>query len=66
MNDAQEALRTESPCINVCVLDAANICLGCGRHLDDIAGWSQMTPAERHEANMQAQARRRAAAAKTT
>jgi hypothetical protein len=36
-----------SPCINVCVLDAANVCRGCGRTIDEIAAWSTMSDAER-------------------
>ena len=42
-------LRTmETPCTNVCELDAASgVCLGCGRSLAEIAGWATMTSAER-------------------
>jgi predicted Fe-S protein YdhL (DUF1289 family) len=30
-----------SPCISVCVMDAASgLCLGCWRTLDEIAAWS--------------------------
>jgi predicted Fe-S protein YdhL (DUF1289 family) len=35
-----------SPCINVCVLDAAGTCSGCGRTLDEIARWGRMSAAE--------------------
>jgi uncharacterized protein len=35
----------ETPCINVCVIDAASgLCLGCYRTRDEIAGWSHMAP----------------------
>lgn len=35
-----------SPCISVCVLDAARgHCLGCFRTLDEIANWSVMDDA---------------------
>jgi uncharacterized protein len=38
----------ETPCTNVCTLDArAGICLGCGRTVDEIARWSTMCAAER-------------------
>ena len=38
----------QSPCINVCVIDAATgLCAGCGRSLEEIAGWAAMTDAER-------------------
>ena len=37
-----------SPCIKVCVLDeAGRLCAGCGRTLDEIAGWMQRSEAER-------------------
>jgi predicted Fe-S protein YdhL (DUF1289 family) len=38
----------ESPCINVCTLDArTGLCLGCARTIDEIAGWSTMSTADR-------------------
>jgi predicted Fe-S protein YdhL (DUF1289 family) len=38
----------ESPCVNICTLDArSGICLGCGRTIDEIAGWTAMNAAER-------------------
>jgi uncharacterized protein len=38
-----------SPCISVCVLDPAGsgVCVGCGRSLDEIAAWSELSNAER-------------------
>lgn len=33
-----------SPCINVCQLDAGDMCIGCGRLLAEIAAWSRMSP----------------------
>ncbi len=39
---------TASPCRNVCQLDSARtLCLGCGRTLDEIAGWASMTDEQR-------------------
>ena len=35
-----------SPCMNVCVLDAGRVCVGCRRTLDEIAGWGRMSAAE--------------------
>ena len=32
-------LRPISPCIKVCVLDAAARCTGCGRTIDEIVRW---------------------------
>jgi uncharacterized protein len=38
----------ETPCIDVCELDAAfGLCLGCGRTIDEIARWAAMTNVER-------------------
>lgn len=38
----------ESPCINICKLDpTGRLCTGCGRTLDEIAHWRDLTPAER-------------------
>ena len=38
----------QSPCINVCAIDAGTaLCAGCGRSLDEIARWTAMTDAER-------------------
>jgi len=35
-----------SPCMNVCVLDAERVCIGCHRTLDEIARWGRMSAAE--------------------
>jgi predicted Fe-S protein YdhL (DUF1289 family) len=41
-------MQLSSPCIKVCVVDgAANICLGCGRTLPEIASWGRMTEDQR-------------------
>jgi len=38
----------ESPCNKICVVDArSDLCIGCGRTIAEIAGWSAMTAAER-------------------
>jgi hypothetical protein len=38
----------DSPCNRVCTLDpASGRCMGCGRSLDEITRWTQMTDAER-------------------
>ncbi|MFT3807049.1 DUF1289 domain-containing protein [Arenimonas sp.] len=36
-----------SPCVRDCCLDEADVCLGCGRHIDEILRWRQSTPVER-------------------
>ena len=38
----------KSPCVQVCQMDPQRgVCLGCGRSLDQIARWSQMSDADR-------------------
>ena len=38
----------ESPCVEVCRMDPANdVCAGCWRTLDEIAGWRDMGDVER-------------------
>jgi predicted Fe-S protein YdhL (DUF1289 family) len=51
-----------SPCIKVCVLDARNICVGCGRSIDEITQWSRLTEEQRRLVVDRAQQRRREAA----
>lgn len=37
-----------SPCIKLCTLDSERrLCLGCGRTLAEIAGWSSFSEEER-------------------
>jgi len=35
-----------SPCVNICVLDGAGLCLGCLRTIDEIARWGTMSTAQ--------------------
>jgi predicted Fe-S protein YdhL (DUF1289 family) len=35
-----------SPCTQICTLDG-ELCIGCGRTLDEIGGWSGASSAER-------------------
>jgi predicted Fe-S protein YdhL (DUF1289 family) len=38
----------ETPCIDACEMDAGSgLCIGCGRTLDEIAGWAAMSAEER-------------------
>jgi uncharacterized protein len=38
----------QSPCVKLCVVHPeARICVGCYRTIDEIAGWSRYTHAER-------------------
>ena len=40
----------ESPCINVCKIEN-DVCVGCGRTLEEIAHWSEMTDTEKEQVN---------------
>ena len=33
-----------SPCIRNCTLDPNDVCVGCGRTLDEILEWSEASP----------------------
>lgn len=38
----------ESPCIHICSLDAtSSLCIGCGRTLDEIGGWTGFSDEKR-------------------
>ena len=37
----------ESPCVRNCCLDEADVCLGCGRHVQEIIGWGPASAEER-------------------
>jgi len=48
MSISEAGLPLESPCIDVCEIDAnSGHCAGCGRSLDEIAKWAAMSPEER-------------------
>ena len=36
-----------SPCVDICVLDEADVCMGCYRSAQEITNWSQLDPAGR-------------------
>lgn len=38
---------TLSPCVRICTLDDADVCMGCGRTLGEITGWTRMSHEER-------------------
>jgi predicted Fe-S protein YdhL (DUF1289 family) len=40
-------MAVKSPCIGVCRLSAASICVGCWRTVDEIARWSTASDGER-------------------
>jgi predicted Fe-S protein YdhL (DUF1289 family) len=47
-----------SPCVRNCCLDERDVCLGCGRSLDEIRVWSEAGDAERLKILDQATRRR--------
>lgn len=36
-----------SPCVGICTLDNNQYCIGCGRHMKEIANWTTMTNEEK-------------------
>ncbi len=47
-----------SPCARNCCLDQQDICIGCGRTVQEIVRWGGADDEEKHEILMSAQARR--------
>ena len=58
--------RVASPCIKVCVLDTRNVCVGCGRTIDEITQWSRMTEEQQRQVCDSARQRREQAASQAT
>jgi predicted Fe-S protein YdhL (DUF1289 family) len=49
--------RVPSPCRRLCTLNEQDVCVGCGRTLADITGWSAMSEDEQRACVQQARAR---------
>ncbi|MEE2729449.1 MAG: DUF1289 domain-containing protein [Pseudomonadota bacterium] len=49
----------QSPCVRNCCLDQEDVCLGCGRTLEEIRNWSQYSAQEREQVLAAAQRRRK-------
>lgn len=49
-----------SPCVRICTLDDEEICIGCGRSLEEIKGWASYSGSTR--ARLLKQCRKRLAA----
>ena len=47
-----------SPCVRNCCLDEGDVCLGCGRHVDEILAWHGADAAQRNAILANAGARR--------
>jgi predicted Fe-S protein YdhL (DUF1289 family) len=48
----------QSPCVRNCCLDENDICLGCGRELQEILHWQQSSDTEREAILLRARQRR--------
>ncbi len=48
----------ESPCNKICRLNPDNICIGCGRSLEEIGAWGQADARQRLEICQTARARK--------
>ncbi|MGQ4547729.1 DUF1289 domain-containing protein [Vibrio cholerae] len=44
-----ETCSYKSPCVRHCCLDDKDICIGCGRTLDEICRWSSAINSEKQE-----------------
>ena len=38
---------TTSPCVQKCALDTDLVCRGCGRHINEIDSWDNMSPTDK-------------------
>jgi len=38
-----------SPCVRNCCLDENDVCLGCGRHINEILAWQQSAGEEKEK-----------------
>lgn len=48
MDEVWKRAEVESPCVKLCVVHPeARICVGCYRSIDEISGWSRLTPEQR-------------------
>lgn len=52
----------KSPCVRVCTLDAAGVCIGCLRSIDEIKAWGGMSPEARRTLVRELEGRRQAGA----
>ena len=48
-----------SPCVGICRVDGRDVCVGCGRTIDEITQWSRSDAARRVQINELAAERRR-------
>ncbi len=58
-----QASPVQSPCVGFCQLDAQQICVGCHRSRQEIAGWTRLTPSEQRTVVVAARQRKSACGA---
>jgi|GEM_PF-3694096 len=51
MDDSEDRLLDDSPCVGICTLDANDRCVGCRRTLQQIRDWSILPARERDAIN---------------
>ena len=47
----------KSPCISVCALDENDVCMGCYRHMREIADWPDYSDEQKREVILKANER---------
>ena len=47
--DKSGNVHVPSPCVRNCCLDEDDICMGCGRHIEEILSWHQADGEERED-----------------
>jgi len=57
---APEQVAVATPCVGLCDLDAAGLCIGCGRTTAEIMAWRDLDPPARQAAMAELAARRNA------
>lgn len=57
MSEATTASAVPSPCRRLCTLDPVDVCMGCGRTIEEICGWSTMDDPTRRRVLEQAERR---------
>lgn len=60
MNEKPPIIEPVSPCVRNCCLDEDDICMGCGRSLAEIVGWTKADNAGKTRTLELAEARRAA------
>jgi predicted Fe-S protein YdhL (DUF1289 family) len=57
MSEVPAIARVPSPCRRLCTLDPHDVCMGCGRTIGEICGWSAMDDTVRRQVLEQAERR---------